>query len=504
MRFINSRQLIILLVISISIFFLYSCEKEISTSPPEKEPPQGFLFVDSNPQNYKIYLDGRFTGRFTPDTLPYIEETEHLIELKKKYWLDSSALTFAEPGELKSIYIDFMQNPKVYGQLKFVSKPDSAVVEINDSITDIKTPNVLQGILPGVYQIEYHLKQHRSTSSKAIVQSNTTTTVTLALQDTSVWVDYTVAKSGLPTNHITTLAVDQNNRVWAGTINNGIILIKGNKIEYMNSNNSILPSDRIRVIEVDKNNTVWIGTDNGLAEFSNGSIRNIYDGTNTDLSNNSKINAIGFYHNIVFVGTVKGILKIDAGETKLFEIVNDLGNSEVTAITVDESVDKIYTGIRGQMLTFQIRSGEIVSNPKVDDIGDFLKELDLTKIILRPDDGKLWALFSVQSGKNQDDDLVHGTPYLCVWNGSKWLYQMLESENLILTDVTVSKDNYVWISSNVGLRQQITLRDVEFLYRTYNSGIFSDDLTAVEEDQDGTIWIGSVDGLFKYKRQLEN
>jgi len=140
----------------------------------------------------------------------------------------------------------------------------------------------------------------------------------------------------------------------------------------------------------------------------------------------------------------------------------------------------------------------------VDDIGDFLKELDLTKIILRPDDGKLWALFSVQSGKNQDGDLVHGTPYLCVWNGSKWLYQMLESENLILTDVTVSKDNYVWISSNVGLRQQITLRDVEFLYRTYNSGIFSDDLTAVEEDQDGTIWIGSVDGLFKYKRQLEN
>jgi len=505
MNFLSKKIQIPVIFISSLILFLYACEKDISTTPPKEEPPKGFIFVDSNPTNYKIYLDGRFTGRFTPDTLPYIEETEHLIELKRKYWLDSSSTIIAEPEVIKPVYIDFMKSAKVFGSLELKSVPENATIEIDDSLTTLHTPSTLTGLLPGVYNVTYHLDKHRSISAKTMVQSNKSTKVNMTLQDTSIWVDYTTRNSSLPNNNITTLAIDKDNKLWAGTINKGIVIIKGNKWEFLNTNNSLIPSDRIRVIEVDENNSIWIGTDDGLVEYKDGMIQQIYNQYNTEIVGNSQINAIDFYNDMVIAGSVDGILTIRDGESKLYQLTDGEGVSTITAIKADENRKIVWAGVKGNIVMYEVRDYGIY-NPKGSANSRLFGNLFLTKMLIRPSDGKLWALFSSSGVRftlpNGSSKLLNVPPYLVVWNGAEWYYEKLDNKEEILTDAIVSKDNYIWITTNMGLRKQSTIRIVDKVVRSFNSGIFSEDLTAIEETETGMLWIGSTEGLFKYKKNL--
>lgn len=492
-------------LIFVVIILFSSCEKEVSVSPPEAEPPQGFIFVDSNPQNYKIYLDKRFTGRFTPDTLPYVEETEHLVELKRKYWLDSNAVTLAEHNVTKSIYIDFFQNPRVYGSLRLESQPDSSIIEINDSVTSEITPAVIEGLIPGIYHVKYYKEKHRPAYVRTIVESNRETKVILTLQDTSIWVDYTTKNSELPSNNITALAVDLDNRVWVGTALEGLVTIKGSNWEFINKSNSNLPSDSIRVINVDKQNTIWIGTSEGLVEYKSGAINRIFDKSNTPIKSNNQINAIQFYNDIIFVATQEGLLQIENNSSTLIKIRNNFGEDRISALAADEINKQLWVGFVGDLFNYMIVNGnEIRRNKLIGDVGSSVKDLHLTQMKIHPSDGKLWALFSTVSGFGQEGDLIHLPSYLTIWNGEKWFFQMIgiAESNLFLTDITFDKSNFAWITTSQGLRKHSSIRDA-FIYRSYNSGLFNDDLTSVTEDKNGTLWIGSHYGLFKYKKNLE-
>ena len=67
--------------------FLISCDKEISHSPVEPEPSRGNIKLESNPESFLIYVNGRNTGSITPDSLLFLDPGEYLITLKKKYFI---------------------------------------------------------------------------------------------------------------------------------------------------------------------------------------------------------------------------------------------------------------------------------------------------------------------------------------------------------------------------------------------------------------------------------
>jgi hypothetical protein len=46
--------------------FVSGCDKEISVTPPEQPPQNGKLFVNSDPPDAYIYLNGKNTGDLTP------------------------------------------------------------------------------------------------------------------------------------------------------------------------------------------------------------------------------------------------------------------------------------------------------------------------------------------------------------------------------------------------------------------------------------------------------
>ena len=92
------------------ILILLGCDKEVSKSPIEPEAPKGFIYIDSHPHGFTIFVDDRNTGRITPDSISYIDADQYEITLKKKYFKDTSVVVSLGEDEKKNLFIDILSN----------------------------------------------------------------------------------------------------------------------------------------------------------------------------------------------------------------------------------------------------------------------------------------------------------------------------------------------------------------------------------------------------------
>ena len=86
----------------------------------------------------------------------------------------------------------------------------------------------------------------------------------------SEWISYDIYTSGLPSNSVVQLCLDNKENIWIGTYDGGVAKFDGeeNWIVY-NKLNSGLPSNNVERITVDKNNNKWFGLQNsGLTVFN--------------------------------------------------------------------------------------------------------------------------------------------------------------------------------------------------------------------------------------------
>jgi hypothetical protein len=93
--------------------------------------------------------------------------------------------------------------------------------------------------------------------------------------DGSHWTAYTTANSGLPSNVVHSVALDDRGNKWFGT-DEGVARFDGSQWKVFNATNSPLPSDRVEALASDGNGGIWAGlyeccAQGGLAHF---------DGTN--------------------------------------------------------------------------------------------------------------------------------------------------------------------------------------------------------------------------------
>lgn len=221
------------LIFIFMLITIYSgCDKEVSQTPVAPPPPKGFIYVDSEPQGFAIYQNDRNTGRYTPDSLSYLDEGDYKITLKKLYWKDTSVTVSATEEEVVNINIDYLANESMYGDLNLFSIPEGAQIFINDSLLSNTTPYTVQNLLPGIYNIRFKLFDHRDDEFKASVESSMRKIYSSALRDTSVWVDYQVFNSGIHSNSLSAITIDQNGFKWFGSLNKG--LISYDEIEFKN------------------------------------------------------------------------------------------------------------------------------------------------------------------------------------------------------------------------------------------------------------------------------
>jgi len=66
-----------LIMLFIFQMFFYGCDKEISVTPPDPDPPRGEVTLLSKPEGYSVFVDGKISGSQTPVTFKFMEEKEY-------------------------------------------------------------------------------------------------------------------------------------------------------------------------------------------------------------------------------------------------------------------------------------------------------------------------------------------------------------------------------------------------------------------------------------------
>ncbi|MCW8961460.1 MAG: PEGA domain-containing protein, partial [Ignavibacteriaceae bacterium] len=122
------------------ILILNGCDKQVSRSPVESEPPKGFIYVNSVPDGFTIFQNGRNTGRLTPDSISYIDAGVYEITLKKKYFKYTTLVVNLNENEKLTLNIDILSNPSMYGGVYLQTIPSGANITFNDSVLNKVTP----------------------------------------------------------------------------------------------------------------------------------------------------------------------------------------------------------------------------------------------------------------------------------------------------------------------------------------------------------------------------
>jgi ligand-binding sensor domain-containing protein len=477
-RFLFS--LIIILLMSLTAFI---CDKEVTVSPPPPPVAEGFLSVQSNPEGSTIFLNGRNTGRITPDSLNYLDYGTYQVTLKRQYFRDTTIYVNISEGSRVDTSIDYLSNPLMYGSLNVNSSPTNSRVFINDSLTGYTTPATIRNIIPGLYKITLEFAGFRDAVINNVrVESNVTRTVYAELEDTTQWVIFQVSNSNIPSNILSCITSDLNGIKWIGTFEHGVLKFDGSNFTEYNMTNSPLPDNYILCLAVDPANRLWVGTDNGLAELDNGSWT-VYTKDNSGLPINSIKSLAPESNNILWIGTSLGLVKYD-GSWQVYTISPDITNW-VTTISIDQANNK-WIGISDTSVGIFSFDGTTFTNYPREEYGYPTKNITCSAV---SPFGLIWFGCSAWQGASGG---------LTYYDGNSFTNVNLSSF-LLANNIFIDNSDIKWISANDGI-YEITGTSVSNHYQRTNSPLPSNDIRGSVKDNEGNLWIATgTAGLVKYK-----
>jgi len=474
------------------------CDKDVSVTPPDEPPPDGYLFIDSSPQGARIFLDGKDRIRNTPDSLYWLSTGSYEMTLKKQYFRDTTLMVEAVEGERESLFVDYLSNPKMLGKLECVSYPEGCNIYINQEETNFVTPHIFENVIPGKYEIKYSITNHKDKAKDFEVFSDQETRAWIALVDTTQWYEYTFENSHLVMDHLSCVFVDNSNRVWVGTAGGGFQIFDGRVWEHYLVSNSVLQDDTINCFYQDPDNPslVWIGTNNGVAGFdgnnwmhftkekvNDSSTRNYVDYPIT----NFKVTSIRFSKGInMFFGTKDGFIRqyYDWRENKRHWSHYDFGIGNYSVSDLDFDIDGyLLIGTSNGL----IRMNNYVAYSKYLELaGNSISSVSVKS------NGDIWV------GHNYNNERSGG---LSKWMGNNWQNHYLGLEPVV-KDFIIDSRNYFWIATTEGLMKTDNFIDIE-IYNETNSGVNTNYVTGVAEDLNGNIWIATKGGGLIMKKNTE-
>lgn len=477
----NKSKIFYFILISFYVFIFLGCDKEVSRSPVESEAPKGFIHIDSTPNGFSIFVNGRNTGRNTPDSISYIEEGQYEITLKKKYFKDTSVVVILSENEKKDLIIDISSNPSMYGKLTLDTSPSGASITINDSLLNQVTPVTFTNILPGSYLVKFSLFNHRDFILSATVESGKTNIYTQSLRDTSVWVDYQVFNSGIHSNSLTDVAVDYDNAKWIGTLEKGLIKYDEVGFSNFNTSNSPIPDNRINCISIDPQNRVWVGTDFGIGVYD-GIGWAIYKRNNSGLTAEI-INDFNFDNNgNTWIATSANFVKFDGITWTVYDEPSEL--YWITSIYVI-SENNIWLGTVADGIINYLNGNHVrLLQPEYGYPSKTISSIDKDEF------NNIWFSFLPDTA---------GRGGISYWDGAVFNNLFIGTPQINVREIFIDESNNKWVATSEGF-YVFDAQNVSTYFRTDNSFISSNITNSCVRDLNGNVWITTfAGGLNKYK-----
>ncbi len=155
------------------------------------------------------------------------------------------------------------------------------------------------------------------------------------------WITFDTSNSKIPSNNIFSIAIDNNNIIWIGT-DNGLGKFDGNNWYNYNSNNSSLPDNYVESITIDKYGNKWIGTEwDGIAKF-NGTIWEVYNSKNSNFPNGNIYGTIAISNSgNIWVATDAGLARFNGSNWSVYNTNNSgIPSNNVLSIAIDDANNK--------------------------------------------------------------------------------------------------------------------------------------------------------------------
>jgi ligand-binding sensor domain-containing protein len=248
---------------------------------------------------------------------------------------------------------------------------------------------------------------------------------------------------------IYSVATDSKNNVWLGTNAGGLIKFDGNRFIHYNASNSPLPDNFVYTVAIDSKDNVWLtagkegkGHQGGFIKFD-GKRWEIYTKDNTDYPLN-----------------VVQSITIDNNDNVWMAVKNGLKNSYLIKFT-----DDIPTVYDASYLGF---SPYAVGRIKTDSKNRLYSPID----------------YSLSSA------IINEGPQAFIFDGTKTETLQFDDRTRIM-GLTVDRNENVWLATGKGIAvyngKKWIVDDTKF----NGSGMF-----AIEHAPDGTIWIGTTNGVY--------
>lgn len=321
-------------------------------------------------------------------------------------------------------------------------------------------------------------------------------------------------------NFINSVMVDRDGNKWVST-NRRLVKLNDLNWEIISFSNSVLPSGRIDVIETD-GNTKWIGTPAGLVVFD-GVTWTVYNKDNSSLPDNNILCIHIDKQKTKWIGTGDGMVAIRGDNWETY-----MSNYDVHSITSAPD-GKIWIGYSCGLTIFD---GLNWTNYSTFNSG-LLDERIIT--MTADSSGSVW-MSTPDNGYNPTGP-PYDVPRLSSFDESEWTYYSSSISCLFnnrVLKLRTDKTGKIWMGTYKGL---ITFDGSEWMiYDTTNSplesvivkdialtdslawiasinygGLASFDGTnwqiydfhqlsplSIATDTDGTVWIGTQDGLIAY------
>jgi hypothetical protein len=472
-----------IVLIILTAFSFISCNKEVSTSPPESLPQNsGKLFVNSKPAGAKIYLNNKNTGYLSPDTIPFLDGGTYKLTTKLNLFKDSSEIVVIKKDSLTSIFLDYTVNPTMKGALYIDSNPLGASIILNDSATGKVTPFEFSNVLPDTYNVVLNKTGYWDWHFSALVRTDRTTRIYGSLVDTSLFVNYTMSNSNIPSDYINGVVIDQNGNKWIVDPINLTEFDGQNWVSY-NSENSAYPGGNANSIAA-FGNEIWIATSNGLVIYNNGDFE-IID-SRSGLPSDYVYCGLKVDDNSMWVGTNLGLCYFNGTSWTVYNTNNSgLPMNNVSSIKIDALNNKWIGTLGGGVAKFDDTNWTVYDSQNSGlPASNKVTEIEII------DGTTIWASFN-SMGKTA----LGGT---AVYDGSGWTaFQSVPSSDVI--GAAVQNQNLIWFGNiDNGLSKYENGSWHTFL--TSNSHIPSNSVFGISIDGNNYKWIATYGGgLSKYK-----
>jgi ligand-binding sensor domain-containing protein/serine phosphatase RsbU (regulator of sigma subunit) len=298
---------------------------------------------------------------------------------------------------------------------------------------------------------------------------------------------------GLETS-VDVLFQSRDGYLWIGT-REGLVRFDGVTFTLFDRSTAALRSSRITAIAEDASGTLWVGTDAGLHSLQNGVFKPYT--TKEGLSNNSITSlCFGKKTGILWIGTEGGGLNRYANGTFSAYSTKDGLTSDAVYSIAEDPRGALWVGTDGGGLNFLNNNKctpYILDNNNLDayTVGDPMPGTPV-KTLMVASDGTLWA--------GEAEGLNHVQP-----NGG-YVTEYTTANGITNNDIHAiiqDREGTIWVATGGGgLTRIVVAADGKPTFSAFTSsnGLASNELLSLLEDREGALWIGTDGGgLARFK-----